>query len=173
MAQLRTCEAAQNAHWNTETAGCVNMVLTVLVKTRIMKVQGPSSSLAAGAPRRAGHVAPGFVLPMDEAESAQAPNRAQATASLTNLGALLALQGLDEALERRRRATKRSNDLIDQLDRLRLSVLGQGVSRDQVAHLANTLSQQRELTDDPALNAVLDEIEVRAQVELAKLERAL
>ncbi|MFM1975715.1 MAG: Class flagellar assembly regulator, partial [Pseudomonadota bacterium] len=31
----------------------------------------------------------------------------------------------------------------------------------------------RDAVDDPALNALLDDVELRAEVELAKLERAL
>jgi hypothetical protein len=139
-----------------------------------MKVQGPSSSTAAGSPRRAGgSVAPGFVLPTGEAGGAGGVNRAAPAVGLTSMGALLALQMDDDVTERRRRATARSNSLIDQLDEIRLAMLGPGVTRTQLANLAQTLRQQRDHVDDPALNAILDDIELRAEVELAKLERAL
>lgn len=139
-----------------------------------MKVQGPSSSTSAiGAKRAGGSVAPGFVLPFDEVGTPSPVSRAASTAGISNIGALLALQSDDDITERRRRATRRSNSLLDQLDGIRLAILGDGVSREQVAHLATTLREYRDQVDDPALNALLDDVELRAEVELAKLERAM
>jgi 1-aminocyclopropane-1-carboxylate deaminase/D-cysteine desulfhydrase-like pyridoxal-dependent ACC family enzyme len=139
-----------------------------------MKVQGPSSTQAALNARRAGGaVAPGFVLPSGGFATSNAATQTAPTASLTNLGALLALQTEDDISERRRRATKRSNTLLDQLDGIRISILGNGVSREQVAALSNTLREYRDQVDDPGLEAILDDVELRAEVELAKLERAL
>ena len=139
-----------------------------------MKVQGPASITALSNARRAGgEVAPGFILPSDEAESPNTANRAAPMSSLHNMGALLAIQSQDEASERRRRATKRSNTLLDQLDGLRLSILGEGVSREQVAALSSTLREYRDQVDDEGLDAILNDIELRAEVELAKLERAI
>jgi hypothetical protein len=139
-----------------------------------MKVQGPSSSTSAvGAKRAGGAVAPGFVLPSDGLGAAANVARAAPAANLSNIGALLALQSEDDITERRRRATQRSNTLLDQLEGIRLSILGAGVSREQVAALAKTLREYRDQVDDQGLDAILDDVELRAEVELAKLERAL
>jgi Class II flagellar assembly regulator len=139
-----------------------------------MKVQGPSSSTAAvGARRAGGAIAPGFVLPSDEMGATNGASRLAATANLSNIGALLALQTQDDVAERRRRATRRSNALLDQLDGIRLSILGEGVTREQVAALSNTLREYRDQVDDPGLDAILNDVELRAEVELAKLERAI
>jgi hypothetical protein len=93
--------------------------------------------------------------------------------SIANVGALLALQGEDDVAERRRRAARRSSTLLDQLEDIRVSILGGGVSREQVARLSQALREHRDAVDDPALNTLLDDVELRAEVELAKLERAL
>jgi Class II flagellar assembly regulator len=139
-----------------------------------MKVQGPSSSTSAvGAKRTGGLVAPGFVLPSDGLGAAASVSRTAPTAGLTNIGALLALQSEDDVTERRRRAARRSNSLLDQLDSIRLAILDGGVTREQVSALATTLREHRDAVDDPGLNAILDDVELRAEVELAKLERAL
>ncbi len=138
-----------------------------------MKVQGPSSSQAAQNARRAGIVAPGFVLPNGGAASTGSTGHVAPPSSLTNIGALLALQTQDDVTERRQRAARRSNTLLDQLDGIRLSILVGGVSREQVAALSNTLREYRDQVDDPGLEAILDDVELRAEVELAKLERAL
>lgn len=138
-----------------------------------MKVQGPSSTQSAQNARRAGMVAPGFVLPSDGLGAASSTTRAAPLTNLTNIGAFLALQSEDDVSERRRRASKRSNTLLDQLDGIRISILGNGVSREQVAALSNTLREYRDQVDDPGLDAILNDVELRAEVELAKLERAL
>jgi hypothetical protein len=139
-----------------------------------MKVQGPSSTQSAQNARRAGGaVAPGFVLPSDGLGAASAAGRTAPPTNLTNIGALLALQTEDDVTERRRRATRRSNTLLDQLDSIRIAILSDGVSREQVATLSNTLKEYRDQVDDPGLSAILDDVELRAEVELAKLERAL
>jgi hypothetical protein len=139
-----------------------------------MKVQGPSSTQAGGGVRRSGvAAAPGFALPTEGPGTTQAAGNVTQTANLTNIGALLALQTQDDVGERRRRAAKRSTTLLDQLDEIRIAILGGGVSRDQVNALAATLRNYRDQVDDPALNIILDDVELRAEVELAKLERAL
>jgi hypothetical protein len=139
-----------------------------------MKVNAPTStSIASGARRTTGGAAPGFVLPGQVEGGPAQVNRARSATSIANVGALLALQGEDDVVERRRRATRRSSTLLDQLDEIRVAILGGGVSRDQVARLSQTLREHRDAVDDPALNALLDDVELRAEVELAKLERAL
>jgi hypothetical protein len=139
-----------------------------------MKITGPSSVGSAGSARRGeGAAAPGFMLPQIDMRGPAASAPAAATAALSNIGALLALQGVEDPAERRRRATRRADDLLAQLDELRQSMLGPGVTRLQVARLAQTLREQRDAVDDPALEALLDDVELRAEVELAKLERAL
>jgi hypothetical protein len=139
-----------------------------------MKVQGTgATSGVTGGKRTNGAAAPGFVLPSPAETGPAQVGRTQASASLANVGALLALQGQDDVGERRRRATKRTYSLLDQLDALRVAILSDGVSHAQVNLLATTLREQRDLIDDPELAAILEDVELRAEVELAKLERAL
>lgn len=139
-----------------------------------MKVQGPSSTQAAlNAKRAGGVVAPGFVLPTGGFDAPSSAGRVVPPSNLSNISALLSLQNQDDVQERRKRATKRSSTLLDQLDGIRISILGDGVSREQVAALSNTLREYRDQVDDAGLNAILDDVELRAEVELAKLERAL
>jgi hypothetical protein len=139
-----------------------------------MKVQGTGATTGVtGTKRAGGAAAPGFALPGQVEAGPTQVGRTQASASLSNVGALLALQGQDDIAERRRRATKRTYSLLDQLDALRVAILSDGVSRAQVNLLATTLREQRDMIDDPELAAILEDVELRAEVELAKLERAL
>ena len=139
-----------------------------------MKVNGPSAtSNLSGVRRAGGGAAPGFALPGQIEGGPAQVNRPVAASSIATVGALLALQGEDDIAERRKRATRRSTNLLDQLEGIRLAILGEGVSREQVARLSQSLREHRDVVDDPALNALLDDVELRAEVELAKLERAL
>ena len=138
-----------------------------------MKVEGLSSSQAAASRRANGLAAPGFNVPMGETQQAQATRAATAPATITNVGSLLALQGVETIDERRRRATRRANILLDQLEDIKIATLSGNVSRNQLANLSQTLRERLDDVEDPALSAILEEVELRAEVELAKLERSL
>jgi hypothetical protein len=59
--------------------------------------------------------------------------------------------------------------LLDRLDDLRLALLAGGLSPGQISELQRVVMSERALVDDPRLLAVLDQIDLRARVELAKL----
>jgi hypothetical protein len=86
--------------------------------------------------------------------------------------ALLALQEMGGPLERKRRAVNRAGRLLDILDEVKLSLIGGEVTGNDLERLSRAIRDQRENTDDPGLEGVLNEIETRAAVELAKLESA-
>ncbi len=58
------------------------------------------------------------------------------------------------------------------LDELRDGLLAGGIPRATLTRLAHAVSQRHDQFSDPRLQSVLDEIELRARVELAKLEQA-
>ncbi len=68
----------------------------------------------------------------------------------------------------RRRAAKRGSDILDQLDRLRLGLITGAIPRRDLQRLVKMLAKQRENIADPGLISVIDEIDLRAQVEIAK-----
>ncbi len=69
----------------------------------------------------------------------------------------------------RQRALRHGHDILDQLEDLRLELLTGELSRSRLADLSNALASRTRTDDDPQLDALLDEIEMRAAVELAKL----
>ena len=95
-----------------------------------------------------------------------------AVSRISSVDALIALQEVGGPLERRRRATGRASRILDALDTLKLELLEGGLTPSVVEALMRAVRDQRALTDDPRLEDVLDEIETRAAVELAKLEGA-
>ena len=85
------------------------------------------------------------------------------------LCAILALQRFDDPGERRRRAAAHGLDVLDLLEDLRQHILSGAVPEQTLRQLSAVAGAGRAEVDDPALAAVLDEIDLRAQVELAKL----
>jgi hypothetical protein len=103
-----------------------------------------------------------------EAASAHAP--AGAT-SLAGLDAVLTLQGDNESpSERRRRSARRGHDLLDGLDRLKAALLTGRVPTHELQAVAGRLSDRAATSGDPRLDGLIADIELRAAVELAKLE---
>ena len=99
-----------------------------------------------------------------------AVSNAGGVSGVMGLGALLALQDVESATQRRRRSVGRAGRLLDELDELKIALLGGDLDPGQLDRLATTVREHRSATDDPKLEGLLDEIETRAAVELAKLE---
>ncbi|GHD60936.1 flagellar assembly protein FliX [Thalassobaculum fulvum] len=73
----------------------------------------------------------------------------------------------------RRQARERAELMLDRLEDIRHGLLMGAIPRDRLQELAAAVRRQREAIDDPRLVEILDEIELRARVELAKLERSV
>ena len=73
---------------------------------------------------------------------------------------------------RRRVAARRGAALLDRLESLRIDILTGQLPPQRLLALASAVREQRTWTDEAALDGVLAEIELRAEVELAKLTRA-
>lgn len=87
------------------------------------------------------------------------------------LNAMLALQEVPDALDAQDRARRRGEQVLDLLDRIRLGLLAGTLSVGQLTALAQLVRARRDRVDDPRLAEILDEIELRAEVELAKFSR--
>ena len=81
---------------------------------------------------------------------------------------LLVLQEVPDATSGTSRAKLRAQDLLDQLDEVRHGLLAGALSRRMLDRLARIARSERQSVDDPRLQELLDEIELRAAVELAK-----
>ena len=139
-----------------------------------MKIQGANPLLPNGPVRRAG--GPGrrpdsaFAGHLSGSEE-PAAGKSVGIAAPTAVESLLALQEVPEDPKRRRRAVKRGQELLDRLDGIRIALLSGALPQDQLRSLAETLKSRREPVGDPRLAEILEEIEIRAAVELAKLEQ--
>lgn len=68
-------------------------------------------------------------------------------------------------------APRRGFDLLDRLDEIRMGLLMGTIPTDRLNNLLRLVRGSRDGAMDPKLNAILDDIELRAMVELAKLGR--
>ncbi len=89
------------------------------------------------------------------------------SAPVAGLDAILALQGVGDALEGRRRAVRRGRALLDGLDALEADLLAGRIATERLVALRDLMIRP-EPADEPGLAAALAEIELRVAVELAK-----
>jgi hypothetical protein len=110
----------------------------------------------------------GGIFDVQAHEETQASPQGAPAARTSGLDALLSLQEVEDPLTGRRKAMARGHDLLDTLENLKADVLAGRVSPERLGRIAMLLSQ-RDSSGHPELEQVIDEIELRARVELAKL----
>lgn len=139
-----------------------------------MKVSGPGGLSQPGAPKAAPTAGgQGFrIAAVPSASGVAQASSVSAAAGVMGVEALIALQDVGGPLERKRRSVSRAGRLLDALDGIKISLLGGDLSSAQLEQLSRAIREERSVTDDPKLEGLLDEIETRAAVELAKLEGA-
>ncbi|MGB0697387.1 MAG: flagellar assembly protein FliX [Rhodospirillaceae bacterium] len=101
------------------------------------------------------------------------------TQAAAPMDGLLALQEVDAVdgvgtatdQEQRRRQAQRGEQLLDALEEVRIGLIDGAVPKAQLVDLARMVRTKREAGADRQIAAILDEIELRAEVELAKLTR--
>lgn len=127
---------------------------------------GQTTGKRAGSARSAGS---GFVV--GGGEGARGIAGLNAASSLAAVDSLLALQeagGLEDATSSPRRAMARGEQMLDILDDIKLSLLAGQVPETKLTRLLKVVEAQQAQVRDPALGDILDHIELRARVELAK-----
>jgi len=137
-----------------------------------MRVTGPNgnsrvsrSSKSAGKNRATGN------FKLGEDDKAASAGTAQGTRSLAPVDALIALQEVPDATaEKSALAIERAEDMLDILEDIKLGILSGTLPKSRMIRLARLIRQRKEDVADPQLSGILDEIELRAMVELAKLE---
>ncbi len=102
-----------------------------------------------------------------------AAHAAEPAVKVGTVDSVFAVQEVPDAADGRSRGLLRQHgeDLLARLDELRLAILSGAVPKDRLAQLAQRMRQKRQQCDDPRLNEIIDEIELRAEVEVAKLTR--
>jgi len=92
------------------------------------------------------------------------------TAPAAGIEALLALQAVEDPIFAKKKAIRRGRSLLDTLDDIKADMLVGRVSEGRLNLLMAVIGQARERSE-PGLDRLLDDIELRARVELAKFGR--
>jgi hypothetical protein len=132
---------------------------------RIERASGANAVAGGSAVRRSG--GDGFAL--TEGETARGPLANAGVRSIGGIDVLVALQGIEQPGDRRRRAVARGRTALDALDALKIGLLAGALDGATVVRLRAVVSGLRDASGDPALDGVLAEIELRVEVELAKM----
>ncbi len=130
-------------------------------------LRGPA---AARRPEKGGARGGDFARHLDGASQSASTGAAAGVSVAAGIAGILSLQEVDDATASRKRAVRRAETLLDRLDELRHGLLMGTLSRAQLGELALLVSQRRDGVDDPKLAELLDEIDLRVQVEIAKYE---
>mgnify|MGYP006111482683 CR=1 FL=1 len=93
--------------------------------------------------------------------------------SVNSVDAILAVQETDDPTQQRgkRLGVQYGGDLLDHLEELRRDLLLGATDKDKLGSIAQKMRAHRRQSDDAKLNEIIDEIELRAEVEIAKLTR--
>lgn len=75
---------------------------------------------------------------------------------------------MDDPAGRSAKACQRAEDILDRLDRVRHGLLAGTFSRRDLEGLARLVRIEKLEVNDPELTEILEQIELRAEIELAK-----
>jgi hypothetical protein len=132
-----------------------------------MEIKGPGRVETSAVKRKAAASAAGggfSVAPESHAQIVAGPG------PIAALDSILMLQGMEDSTQGRSKGLAHGEQLLDLLDSVRDGLLAGGIPRATLNKLAVAVTRRHESFSDPRLQDVLDQIELRAHVELAKLE---
>src|SRR5262245_12962995 len=112
-----------------------------------MRVNGPNGlggPTSSNAPRRTSSST--FTLPQTEAD--QAPTGTNTVRSVAGIDALIALQGVEDPTERKRRSVTRGRQALDVLEELKLGVLGGSLDQTVLERLKTAAAGLKDQSGD-------------------------
>src|SRR5471032_927300 len=132
-----------------------------------MRIYGPNGAALAKAPAPTRRAAAGNFTVSEEVAPRNTP-AASSLRSISTLDALMALQGVDDPLERKKRAVAKGRNALDVLDSLKVGLIDGSVDGSTLSRLKVAAEGLTEESGDSGLDTVLGEINLRVAVELAK-----
>ncbi|HEX4408527.1 MAG TPA: flagellar assembly protein FliX [Xanthobacteraceae bacterium] len=133
-----------------------------------MRVSATNRTTAATTSGAARQVSGGSGFSVGGSETPQATSAAVALRTVGGIDALLALQGVEDPVERRRRAVKHGRRALDALDELKIGLLSGTLDQSTMLRLKAAATDLQDGSGDDRLDQVLAEIDLRVAVELAK-----
>ena len=108
---------------------------------------------------------------------AEVAAEAAAAVAVSSVAGVIQAQSVDdksENLNKRKRTVKYGEELLDRLEEIRIALIKGIIPKERLYQLSQKLRQRNveEINADPKLRYIIEEIEVRVEVELAKLTRS-
>lgn len=138
-----------------------------------MRIDGPKSTERTQ-PRKASAAGKGgdgkaFASALDPGDAAAPSRGAPGAGPLTAIEAIMSLQAVGDATEGRSKGLAQAGAVLDALEEIRRALLLGAIPAGKLQALGRVVAEQRAANVDPRLGQLLDDIDLRARVELAKL----
>ncbi|HHG90600.1 MAG TPA: flagellar assembly regulator FliX [Devosia sp.] len=136
-----------------------------------MRIEGTSPRHSVR--RKSGSVGSGKGGAVFQAPQSSPPDQAAARGTVraaTGIDTILALQGVEDPRFSRKRAVRHAQSMLDTLEEIKADLLAGGVGEGRLNKLMALVTRAHQQAD-PELEALIEDIELRARVELAKLGR--
>lgn len=113
------------------------------------------------------------LLGLAGADESAAPSHVSELAATNAVSNLLALQEISEEEVKRKKLMQQGKNTLDALEKLRQQLLIGSLPMQVLRELSRNIAIEKQSVNDPVLMALMADIELRAAVELAKLEVAM
>lgn len=140
-----------------------------------MRVDGPGASDPVNKTKKkqgAKSAGGDFDALLSAADETEPPSAAANVSATPGVNALLSLQDTGNLSEADAVAYKHGEDILEELNNLRMGLLSGLIPPEKLQNLANLVKQSQSEASDPNLKDALKDIEVRALVELEKYNKA-
>lgn len=140
---------------------------------KVSKTGGPKGPDSTRKKSKASDDGSGFADALKSASGADATEQTRTTSSVGHVDAIFAVQQTADATDHKSRGLMMDygNEMLDRLEQLRVSILSGAISKDRLQDMARRLRERTTNSDDPRLNDLINDIELRVEVEIAKLRR--
>ncbi|MFZ5834666.1 MAG: flagellar assembly protein FliX [Pseudomonadota bacterium] len=138
-----------------------------------MKITGNGKIETAAVRRKAasaGAAGAGFSLDQAEEAAKESAKPVNGAGPVSAVGSLLSIQEVDDHSGGGRAALSRADEMLDLLDEVRHGLLIGTIAEPKLRRLLTLSNKRPDGFVDPRLVGILSDIELRAKVELAKLE---
>jgi len=137
-----------------------------------MEIKGPGRISTPGVKRKKGQGSAdkaAFKKALSTEETAPA-SHLSGTAPLAAVDSLLSLQELPTATEGRSKGLARAEDMLQHLEQIQQGLLLGHMPKHRLQDIARAISKEQGQSQDPKLDNILRDIELRVKVEMAKLD---
>ncbi len=136
-----------------------------------MKISGINSATSSNNTSKKKAISGGgnFADYMNVSENEET-SASESASSITSVNPLFMLQEINEDGRSKKKMISHGFDILAYLDKVRVDLLSGNMDIENLKNLESSIKNWRNKFDDPMLEEILNEIELRAVVELAKLQ---